>query len=517
MSKQARVGSSAGSGLLIGGIAVVLMIAAGTILLLQQDDLPSDQDVSNLVSDNGPVPVTEADAVTTQDVAEDTSGSEAVQDAPPVVSETVAAAPEQDETANQEDTTAAAESAVAGEVDASAPSIDEVRLDTDGVAVIAGRAEPGAQVDVVVDGEVIASTEADSGGSFAAIGIVDASDQPRVLSLSAAGETATVPSTDEVIIAPRQTTVAAEDTTSGDQGEGEEIAKVGEAVQSEAVVSPSAEAPTTIARDGDAISEEAPSQQLETETVSALETENPLAEVAEAPEPAAENATSDTNSTVSEGASPPNDQGTTGVTAITEAPQPQALPEVAEVAPLDTPDAAPQIALLKSTSEGVELLGTAPTPPRQIQLDTIGYSDGGVVQLAGRASVEAVEVRVYLNNRSIARLPVDRNGSWRGDLPGIDAGVYTLRVDALDEGGSVTSRLETPFKREAPEVLAAAASGSDGPVSAITVQTGDTLWAIARDRYGEGVLYVRVFEANRTSIRDPDLIYPGQVFDLPSD
>ncbi|MGR3529772.1 MAG: LysM peptidoglycan-binding domain-containing protein, partial [Sulfitobacter sp.] len=44
---------------------------------------------------------------------------------------------------------------------------------------------------------------------------------------------------------------------------------------------------------------------------------------------------------------------------------------------------------------------------------------------------------------------------------------------------------------------------------------GATLWAIARERYGDPFLYVRVFEANRDSIRDPDLIYPGQVFDLP--
>ncbi len=49
----------------------------------------------------------------------------------------------------------------------------------------------------------------------------------------------------------------------------------------------------------------------------------------------------------------------------------------------------------------------------------------------------------------------------------------------------------------------------------VTVQTGDTLWAISRDRYGDGLLYVRVFEANRESIKNPDLIYPGQVFTIP--
>ena len=88
-------------------------------------------------------------------------------------------------------------------------------------------------------------------------------------------------------------------------------------------------------------------------------------------------------------------------------------------------------------------------------------------------------------------------------------------MDEVDVEGDVTSRVETPFKREAPEVLGAAAGNGDAPVKAITVQTGATLWAIARDRYGDGTLFVRVFEANSNSIKDPDLIYPGQVFDLP--
>ena len=61
---------------------------------------------------------------------------------------------------------------------------------------------------------------------------------------------------------------------------------------------------------------------------------------------------------------------------------------------------------------------------------------------------------------------------------------------------------------QAPEQAARA-------VRVVTVQPGFTLWAIARDRYGEGLMYVRVYEANRDKIRDPDLIYPGQVFTVP--
>ena len=110
---------------------------------------------------------------------------------------------------------------------------------------------------------------------------------------------------------------------------------------------------------------------------------------------------------------------------------------------------------------------------------------------------------------------MDTSGRWRGDLPDVDTGVYTLRVDEVDAEGAVTSRVETPFKRESPEALAASGGTVDAPAKAITVQTGTTLWAIARERYGDGTLYVRVFEANSDTIKDANLIYPGQVFDLP--
>ena len=49
----------------------------------------------------------------------------------------------------------------------------------------------------------------------------------------------------------------------------------------------------------------------------------------------------------------------------------------------------------------------------------------------------------------------------------------------------------------------------------MTVQPGNNLWTLARTHYGSGVLYTQIFTANREQIRDPDLIYPGQIFALP--
>ncbi len=49
-----------------------------------------------------------------------------------------------------------------------------------------------------------------------------------------------------------------------------------------------------------------------------------------------------------------------------------------------------------------------------------------------------------------------------------------------------------------------------------TVVKGDCLWKIARRYYGSGAKYNIIFNANRDKIKNPNLIYPGQVLTIPS-
>ena len=49
-----------------------------------------------------------------------------------------------------------------------------------------------------------------------------------------------------------------------------------------------------------------------------------------------------------------------------------------------------------------------------------------------------------------------------------------------------------------------------------TVRSGDTLSKIAREFYGDANAYMRIFEANRPMLKDPDLIYPGQALRIPN-
>lgn len=47
------------------------------------------------------------------------------------------------------------------------------------------------------------------------------------------------------------------------------------------------------------------------------------------------------------------------------------------------------------------------------------------------------------------------------------------------------------------------------------VKKGDTLWKIAEKYYGDGNLYKKIFEANRTILKNPDIIQIGQKLHIP--
>lgn len=222
---------------------------------------------------------------------------------------------------------------------------------------------------------------------------------------------------------------------------------------------------------------------------------------------------------------------------------------VAEAAVADATGDAPSAAsataaapaALLVTEDGAKVLqsasGIAPELVANVTIDTITYTAAGEVQLAGRGTAERV-VRLYLDNAQVAEAPIGATGDWAVTLSDVAPGVYVLRADQLDETGKVTSRFETPFQRETVEALAAAsgvepvdATADEATAAAVavvtaepspmapatvTVQPGFTLWRIATENLGEGIRYVQVFEANKDQIRDPDLIYPGQVFTIPA-
>lgn len=143
-------------------------------------------------------------------------------------------------------------------------------------------------------------------------------------------------------------------------------------------------------------------------------------------------------------------------------------------------------------------------------LDSIDYDESGRVVVGGRAPPGA-EVRVYVDNALAGRAIAGPDGRWHVMPEGSVAdGLHQLRVDQVTDEGKVVARVESPFDRATPEATASASTATT-----VIVQPGNSLWRIARRRYGSGWDYTVIFEANRDQIGNPDLIYPGQVFALP--
>ncbi|MDB2548862.1 LysM peptidoglycan-binding domain-containing protein [Paracoccaceae bacterium] len=171
--------------------------------------------------------------------------------------------------------------------------------------------------------------------------------------------------------------------------------------------------------------------------------------------------------------------------------------------------------VLQSDEQGVSLAQGGSTDGVALSIDTVSYSSEGDVQIAGRADSGAV-LRVYLNNTLMAEVTGAEDGTWRADVANVAAGAYDLRVDQLAADGTVIVRSETRFIREAAAEIADAAGGAQNAIRVVTVERGFTLWGIAENMLGSGFDYVQIFNANRDQIRDPDLIYPGQVFTIPA-
>ncbi|UUX50961.1 Ig-like domain-containing protein [Nisaea acidiphila] len=177
------------------------------------------------------------------------------------------------------------------------------------------------------------------------------------------------------------------------------------------------------------------------------------------------------------------------------------VPKVASAAP---PSEAPKAQSFPETP-AVD----ASTAESGVSLDVIDYDDKGEVVFSGKTEPDT-EVQVYVDNKLVARATSDAAGNWSAKPETrIEAGTHQVRVDKISNGGKVLARIELPFVRAVPF------TGLPED-SVVIIQPGNNLWRIASRVYGSGFRYTEIYQANSDQIRDPDLIYPGQVFGLPA-
>jgi nucleoid-associated protein YgaU len=162
-----------------------------------------------------------------------------------------------------------------------------------------------------------------------------------------------------------------------------------------------------------------------------------------------------------------------------------------------------------NANEPAQTLQTPSARNGSLALDTAEYGANGELLLSGHAAPGAT-LRLYADNQPVATVTADDQGKWSSATPrpkNAAQAKIDLRVDQLAADGSVAQRIAEPF--EPPQAASAASTGQ------YTVAAGNSLWVIARKAYGNGQHYTVIFGANKEHIRDPNLIYPGQIITLP--
>jgi hypothetical protein len=224
----------------------------------------------------------------------------------------------------------------------------------------------------------------------------------------------------------------------------------------------------------------------------------------------------------------------------------------------------PVVALMTPDKPSVVLSKpAAPNSTGQVAVEMVETEPSGKLYVSGR-SLPGAAVRLYLNDSYLASTTAASDGRFAFTVnEGVGPGGHRVRLDEVESGsGAIRSRAEVPFNMpdtvvasssdvnqtvgssQAPKAhrtsvqtgkpqvtagsaasqVAVATAAPDAGSPSVTVvpkaattvvSRGDSLWRISRAVYGTGARYLVIYGANHNQIRNPDRIYPGQVFVLP--
>ena len=120
---------------------------------------------------------------------------------------------------------------------------------------------------------------------------------------------------------------------------------------------------------------------------------------------------------------------------------------------------------------------------------------------------------MYQNNAQVKAVQVE-NGKLviRGEAPSAD--VKNKIWDKIKAVDAAHADLMADIS-VAPGVGGPATTSAPKAGGTYTVKPGDTLSKISKEQYGDANKYMKIFEANRDKLKDPDKIQPGQVLTIP--
>jgi nucleoid-associated protein YgaU len=426
-----------------------------------------------------------------------------------------------------EPATAPAITAAPTAVGSVAPTFDVVRVESNGSIVVAGNAAPNAKVEILNSSTVLGSTVAGADGAFVIV-----LDNP----LKPGDYTITLRSTtpDKVVIASAQTAVVSVPANSS----GQVLAMVEEPGKpSELITVPTAE------------------KKPEAQAAAAPAAAQPNAEAPAASAPAAPAAAAPA---VVE-AGPAKPAVPAAATAAAAAAEPKIVVEAVEIdgSKIFIAGLADAGRKVRAYANDI-LLGDAQTSPdghflveatRDIPVGNytihVDGLDADGVKVVARAAVpferepgEAVAAVAPAETKPADAKPATVATAEAPSAPATAApaaqpaapAVAAAPAPVAEKPASAATSAPADAAKPAPAVeapaqVAAATPGADVPEivapklehadGAVIIRRNDTLWRISRRVYGHGVRYSTIYLANQDQIRDPDRIWPGQVFKVP--
>ncbi|KPA22281.1 LysM domain/BON superfamily protein [Shimia sp. SK013] len=554
MSKIATFISSnaalVGGGVAATAVAVVALVASGVLTGPEEAaPVPQDATVAAPKTAEASPPIAEVEEDTAEPAA---TPAPAMQETP---QEEVATSEPEEEAAEVDPVPEEVVSATPPEPAPEQPSVepvilpafDLVRIAPDGEGQIAGTAAPNAQIILLLDGVEIAKSGTDNAGKFFTFISLGPNPQPRELLLVERRADGDLMSESSFLVAPiAAPVVVAEAPKPEAEPKPAEPVETAEAEPVDAApvttAAPVTQAPAETASDTTVATAQDVVQTAEEETAEAPQSETPKAPavlVSDADgvrvvQPATSSDEAEVTSAVSIDAISYSDNGAVIVAgrglaksfvrlylnnaSIETAPVDEAGQWRAELLEIDAglyTLRADEVDASGKVLSRVETPFKRETPKRVAEARQLAQAADTPQSEPATPAAEPAEPAADAAQVAAAE-PAPVEQTQPEVAAAVEAGAETTSEAASQP--VVESQPEVTPEQPAPAPTTAsqpAVTPKKPAVQIITVQPGSSLWAIARERYGEGPMYVRVFEANKDKIRDPDLIYPGQVFTVP--
>jgi len=141
-----------------------------------------------------------------------------------------------------------------------------------------------------------------------------------------------------------------------------------------------------------------------------------------------------------------------------------------------------------------------------LSLDVAEYFDEDGLMLTGRAKPNT-KVNLFFSDNFIKESISNNRGVWKMELKKFNFENNNLIITTEIEGQNIKLKTKIFEKKIDPNFIFE---------KEVIVKNGNSLWRIARKTLGGGVYYSEIYKNNIKEIENPDLIFPGQVFNIPN-